>query len=134
MEKVKVKKEELLLLLEKNRSDHKSVFEETFANYRKEVIRLLKEAVVKTESGKEIVTYLAVDEPTNHTKDYDIAIGMLKMCVDKEIEITYQEYRNYVLNDWHWTKDFVRSNSPYSSSSSSSSILSSLRSTCDLKD
>jgi len=45
-------------------------------------------------------------KPKSYETEYDTAIGMVSMDVDVEVELTKQEYKQYVMDEWSWTSDF----------------------------
>lgn len=120
MDEVRVNTAELVEILKKNREKHRAIFEEAIEGYRKRVIEHLDYALECAKSGKKIITHLVLVRPTDHTLDYDHAIGMLEMSVDDSVVIDYREYRQYVCDEWTWSSQFSSSSSSYSSHSSSS--------------
>ncbi|MFH1722910.1 MAG: hypothetical protein ABH950_09945 [Candidatus Altiarchaeota archaeon] len=118
MYEVKVKKSELLNIMQKNREKHWAIFEKAIAGYRKEVIRHLDFALKAAKSGKKIITTVKLIQPQDHTSDYDRIIGMLKMSVDDEITIDSEQYRQYILDQWEWSRQFSSTSASYTSSSS----------------
>jgi len=122
MYEVKVKKDKLLGILEKNRKKHRAIFEKAIAGYRKEVIRHLDYALKIARSGKKIITIVRLVQPEDHTADYDRVIGMLKMSVDDEITIDDDQYQRYILDQWAWSGQFSSTSASYSSSTSLSSL------------
>jgi len=121
MKKVKVRVKELLKIIKKNREIHKNAIDEIMIAYREKVIIELDKALQAAKCSKVIITDLNLIRPLNMTHYYDRAIGMLEMSVDEEMEITAEEYNNYVLDKWHWSSVVSSSNSSYCSSSSSTS-------------
>ena len=67
MEIVKVKKDELLEILKKNRDAHRAIFEETRKGYRIEAIRLLDKALKDAREGRKITTYIKLNAPIDQT-------------------------------------------------------------------
>ena len=121
MKKVKVLVKDLLIILKENREKHKNAMDEVMALYRKKVIEELDKALQAAKEGRDIITNLNLVRPINMTQHYDRAIGMLSMSVDAEVEITQEEYANYVLDKWHWSDTICTNAMSYVSSSSSSS-------------
>ena len=113
MELVKVEKAELLSILKVNRTAHRAVFEEAQKGYRKEAIRLLDKALKDAREGRTITTYIRLDAPIDQTEDYDRAIRMIGMSVDENIEISEDDFRNYILDQWHWRQKFDATNAFY---------------------
>lgn len=110
----KVKKEELIGHISKNREKHISEFNIAIGKYRETAITRLKKELNAAENGlKFSLNFIHVIKPQSHEKDYDKVIGLLEMCVDDFMEITAQDYSQYVLDQWDWTHEFSTSNSFY---------------------
>lgn len=102
---VKVNKELLLLKLRENREIHIKEYKELFEAYQSEAIKGLQKLLKNAKNGN-IVTHLQITQPVDYTETYDEIIGMLEMSVDDTFEITQEEYKSYVLNQWNWTRNF----------------------------
>lgn len=114
MEVVKVKKSELLAKLRHNRSEHREVFDEASGVFRKEVIKMLDQRLADAKAGKRIKLRIELVQPMDQTAEYDQAIAMCEMSVDDEIELSHENFRNYVLDRWHWRDQFLASSARYS--------------------
>jgi hypothetical protein len=114
MENIKVNKAELISTLQKNRAQHRKIFEEACAGYEKEVIRELQAQLKRAKEGIRRSIYISIAAPTDQTKEYDRAIAMLNMSVDNEVMLSERDFQCYVLDDWSWKQDFLKSSSLYS--------------------
>ena len=119
MEDVKVKKEEILKVLRQNRIEHKSIFVEAVDGYKKQALQTLEQHVADIKAGKVQRVSVQLPVPEEHTKDYDRAIKMLEMSVDKEIMMSEHSFREFIMDDWSWKRQFLAANSTYSSKASS---------------
>ena len=113
MELVKVAKKELLSILNTNRKAHRAIFEEAQRGYRKDAIEALDNALQDAKGGRRINMVIRLDAPIDQTADYDMAIRMVEMSVDENIEISETDFRNYVLDNWHWKANFASTNTYY---------------------
>jgi len=113
MDGVTVSIGDLLIILEENLDNHRSIFEKAQEGYRKKAIELLDKALQDAREGRNITTYIRLDAPVDQTKDYERVIRMLKMSVEDEIELTEHDFAQYVLDDWSWKHDFITKNSMY---------------------
>lgn len=118
MNNVKVNVQQLLTILKKNRDSHRKIFLEAQEGYRKLAIKELDKTLKDARDGKKFARMLSLVAPQDMTKEYDTAIGMLEMSVDKDIVITYNQYQNFVQDEWHWKENFLLSNSTYSKTAS----------------
>lgn len=65
----------------------------------------------KTPNFKPLWNLEAVE---NHTEDYDLILDMLEDTDDNFVELTQQEYKQYVKDQWNWRAGFKAANSVYS--------------------
>ena len=119
MQKVNVKKTELLETLRVNCDHHREEFLVALECYRLEAIEVLEEAIDDAKKGKRIMTATHLTEPMDMTREYKKVIKMLEMSVDEEIELTNTEFQNYVCDDWSWSGAASLSNSAYTAKWSS---------------
>lgn len=113
MKSVKIKTNELLEVLKKNRETHVSEFNTATEEYRKDVITEMKKNLKQAQSGGALITRLELVEPQNYVASYDTAIKMLEMSADDLVELTMQEFQQYVEDSWHWKGVFLASTSMY---------------------
>lgn len=122
MDKINVNKEQLIDKLKENRAKHRGIFLEATDAYRKMAIAELDKSLELAKAGKKIRRSIDLMEPSDHTKDYDRAIGMLEMSQDTDIQLSERDYNSYVLDDWAWRQQFLYSNSSYSATASADYI------------
>lgn len=118
MQNVQVKKAAVLERLHTNRDAHRAAFERALEGYHEKVIANLASAIEQAKkSGKihpsEIWEIARLPQPEDHTRDYDLAIDMLAMEVRDDVELTQQEYRNLVRDEWDWKERFLATNASY---------------------
>jgi len=120
---IKVNKADLITAIASNRNEHIKKYNDAIAGYKTKLIEKLKEAMELAIQDKELITAIIMPapKPINHKSDYDLAIGMLDMSVEEIVEISDDQYRNFILDDWSWKSSFSTSSASYSSSSSVSS-------------
>lgn len=125
MKNLKFDKQEVLNKLRANRANQEKIFLEAQEGFKEAVIRELELMLEAARKGKAISRYLNLVEPVNQLKDYDRAIAMLEMAIDKEIELDEKQFAQYMQDDWQWKQQFLVANSVYSSSLSADVIESS---------
>ncbi|NOQ50307.1 MAG: hypothetical protein GQ557_01410 [Mycoplasmataceae bacterium] len=74
--------------------------------YRQIVIENLSKALTMAENFGEIQTKFDIEKPISHIGEYDMAIQMLNMTTSEEIEISKEEFKQYVMDDWYWSQPF----------------------------
>lgn len=115
MEKVKVKKEDLIIKLSENREKHKELVEKAKAGYIKTVERELAKLMEEVKQNKiiNLRDLYRFDQPVDKTEEYDTALEMLMMSVEDEIMITHREFQHFVQDKWDWTDQMLTSNTRY---------------------
>lgn len=115
MEAVTVKRETLVEKVKANRDEHRAIFEEAIEGYRKRAIELLDSQIENLKAGKRERVQISLPYPTDHTDDYDRVLAMLDMHTEAKIEIPEHYFRQYVLDDWAWQREFLTTSANYSS-------------------
>jgi len=120
MKQVRVYKAKLLLILKKNRSEHREVFLQAQKTFRVVAIKALDAQLKAARKGRpfELANLVRLTAPEDHTADYDRSIQMLDMSVETEIVISEQEFQNYVQDIWNWSREWAGSNMRYVSKNS----------------
>jgi hypothetical protein len=111
---VKIKKQELLDVVKANLAKHKEIVEEAFAKYREQAIVELDSMIAEAKAGKRIRRYVNLVEPVDQTPEYTKAIRQIEMSAEDLIELADQEFKCYVLDQWHWKASFTTANAMYS--------------------
>ena len=113
METVTVSKERLIATLQENRDKHRAQFEEALAGWHKAVIEHLEGAVEEARAGKRFRTTFHLPQPQDHTSEYSEIMAAVEWETADEIELDRGEFRQFVLDEWGWKRDFMTTNSMY---------------------
>lgn len=113
MNDLKVKRQELLTKVRANRDAHRSLFLLAQEGYRKLVIEELDKMLTDARAGLPIKRSASLTEPSDHTKDYDRVIAMLEMSVDDTITLEAQDFDQYVMDNWDWSRFALSTNTLY---------------------
>lgn len=112
--KITVDKSELLGVLQKNRTEHRRVYDAAVEKFRERAIAQLDRLVGTLRDGRMPKTlYIGLPIPEEHTRDYDRAMAMLRMHKDDVIELSEQGYLQLVNDDWGWKSAFASNTSSY---------------------
>jgi hypothetical protein len=117
MRLVKVNKTSLLVELRKNRELHEKDVRLAEEGYEILVVKKLEQKIKAVKEGK-MFRVIQFDVPEDHLKDYDRAIRMMEMEVEDVIELTEQDFNQYVMDEWNWKDNWSTSNSAYFASAS----------------
>jgi len=120
MKQVRIKKDKLLAILQKNRAEHRAIFLEAQKAFRAVAIKGLDAQLKAARTGRpfELANLVSLVAPEDHTKEYDRSIQMLEMSVDTEITVDEREFTNYVQDVWNWSREWAGSNLRYTSKNS----------------
>lgn len=113
MRKVTINQEKLLEILRENRETHKADYEDAYKGYLETCKEKLEQLLEEFNAGDRETVQWSQIPPQNQVKDYDRVIRMLELSVDDEVELTVDEFANYVQDDWHWKESWALSNSHY---------------------
>lgn len=114
MDTIRVNKAEVIERLRANRNQHENTYAEAMAGWRSQSSAKLRELAAELDAGGSPSLYIKLERPEDHTEEYDIVLGMLDLSVEDEIEMTLANYRNYILDMWHWSEKFRTTASAYS--------------------
>jgi hypothetical protein len=112
--KITVSKQQLLHTVKENRAKHRAVFLAALDGYRKEARRRLEEELKMLSAARapgKITVIL--DQPQDHTRDYDRVIGMLDMHAGEMFTLGEKAYAQYVEDDWDWRRAWGQTVSAY---------------------
>lgn len=118
----KVTAGDLLAKLHANLELHKKDYEEAKKGYRKEYIKRLESALTQAGvNGKDLAVgeppihpTSGLNPPESHEDDYLQAIAMLEVRnQDDEIELGWDQFRQFYQDNWDWKDQFIASNSMY---------------------
>jgi hypothetical protein len=104
MNSVKVHKAELLEKVKRNREAHRALFLKAQEGYRTAVIAELDRMFADAKDGKPIRRAISLPEPVDHTADYDRVISMLEMSAEDIVQISAEQFDQYVLDNWRWRR------------------------------
>lgn len=92
---ITVKKADLIIILRKNKENHIKEYAEAVEAYKKEAAKQLKEQLKNLEEGG-LNIKLNLIKPINSEENYDSIIQMFEWEVNKEVELTQDEFKEYV--------------------------------------
>lgn len=113
MKTVKVNARELKEILGGNRFMHVKEYEAAMKEFRAEAIKKMADNLDKAKGGGEIEMVLGLVRPQSFKEHYDTAIRMLEMSTEHEVELTIEEFRQYVEDKWTWKHQFSASTAMY---------------------
>ena len=104
MKLTRIDRKKLLAVVKKNRETHLADYNEAIVEYRRLSALKFEQELKKRESMKDgdLSNMLVINLPlpVNMVEQYDEIITQLDYSADKVIELTQQEFQNYVLDKW----------------------------------
>lgn len=90
-----------------NRTRHQAIHQEAVEGFYKQTENILKSHLLRIQerSARTVNFYTSI--PTNHLATYDTVIAMLTATEDTEITLNAADFRNLVLDEWDWQKEFL---------------------------
>lgn len=123
MERVTLRKNELIETIRKNRKTHEELYKEALQGYyeqRDEALALLsvkcKKHDDKEDKDVDFHSLYRLLRPANHTREYDRVIKMLEHHVADEVELSNEDFGRYFEDEWDWKQNWILSNSGYTKS------------------
>lgn len=115
---INVKRDDLLGKLKENMAKHFDIYQEAVVEYKRQCIDAIETRLnnLKIEWGDNYPkTWMKFDLecPKCYVEVYKQMIGMLEMCVDKQLKISGTQYRQWVEDKWDWKDEFDRVSSSY---------------------
>jgi hypothetical protein len=99
-----------------NREKHLKTFEKASVAYRKRVIEIMEKNLDEARAGKEPSTFINLLQPMNQTSDYDRILAMLgamEWAKETRIELSEEDFKQYVLDQWNWKAAFTANSLSY---------------------
>jgi hypothetical protein len=116
MKSVKLNKKELLGIVRENKAKHILAYNEAVKDFIEAARTIVNFNVDKINEGtvQSIAKCkLIPTAPTSYEDEYDRAIRMLELSVEKEIELEADVFNQLVLDEWQWKNNFAVMASTY---------------------
>ena len=114
MQTVSIEKERLRATLVANMEGHIADYDEAMLGYREAFDKQLMQKRRALKKGELPTTHFnGLPMPSEHTSEYKQVLEMLDYSVDETIELSHDDFGNYVLDNWDWKGRFSSTNSSY---------------------
>ena len=111
---IKINKGALISKLKENKTNHIAEYEKAVKAYKLEVAEQLAKLTKLNEQG-ELKIQLDLVRPVNNSENYDKIIEMFEWEIEDEVELTQDEFKEYVQDETYDTREASISNTMYSS-------------------
>lgn len=92
---------------------HRSTFEEALQGWKERVLEELEKAITDAKKGREFRTYFNLPQPEDHTPEYNAVIDQIEWSENEQIELTFNQFNQFVRDDWGWKQDFLSNTAMY---------------------
>jgi hypothetical protein len=113
MHSVAVEKSKLLETLLANRDKHVADLEEAMSGWRLKAIGALRRRADKLADGEDVDLEFKLPKPENHVEDYDRAIANLEWSIHDTVELSQQDFDQFVRDRWSWSQRFSTLSATY---------------------
>lgn len=118
MNSVKMNRKELLKIVKENQKKHVAEYEESVADYKVGVVKVVKANLKLANTGElsEIGKIKSVPSaPRSYENEYARAIRMLELSVEDTIDVEEHIFNQLVLDEWGWKQQFTAMSATYKS-------------------
>ena len=114
MQTVRIEKERLRDTIKSNMEAHITDYNEAMEGYREAFDKRLMSMRKELKKGGLPNPFISdLPKPSEHTNEYEQVLKMLDFSVDETIELSHDDFANYVLDDWNWKQTFSTTNLSY---------------------
>ena len=106
--------------IDKKKQEFKNYIKELGHDFNYEIKKIAnkinsKERINQTSIGisTNMNYQIGLPYPENHSDEYNRAIRAVELNVYDKIELSEQEFNQYIMNNWAWRNSFINSNSNY---------------------
>lgn len=114
----RVKKQKVLKRVKANAVRHKEIVAEARRGYVEKALAAVEAKRADLESGKIVSLSFSLRPPVDKSEVYRTVIDMLENTEEKDVELTPDQYRKLMLDQWEWADDFYATNRRYSKTAS----------------
>lgn len=113
MDNVTVDRLELIAKLQENLKVHTQDYKDAHSAWLEQAIEHHKAQVASLEEDGVLLQEGLPRAPENHEKDYNVALQMLEMSVEENVTLENHQFRELVMDEWHWKGNFAASVTRY---------------------
>lgn len=113
--KVTVNTADVLTTIRENAEKHSAIVAEAREGYVKAAEKALAMRLKELRSGKLVNLSFTLSPPVDQSAVYRTAIRMLELHTGETITLDSDQVRSFVMDEWGWKKNFLLTNSTYSS-------------------
>ena len=105
---------QIIAALRDNREEHIAAYATACEAYAVDAAAALSDKLKRVQAGEIVDLNIDVLRPVEYTSQYDDLIRTFVMVTDAEFELTMEQVRCIVHDEWAWTHQFHKVNTSYS--------------------
>lgn len=109
---IKVKKEDLIKQIKENKAKHIVEYDKAVIAYKEEALKQLTKLTEKVNNGA-LDIKLKLITPVNNSENYDKIIEMFEWEVEEIVELSQDEFKEYVQDENDFSRNAKLSNTAY---------------------
>lgn len=109
---MKVVKADLIKTINENKETHIKAYAKAEIAYKAEALKQLTKLTSEVNDGS-LKIKLNLTTPVDNRKNYDKIVGMFEWDVEDKVELTQQEYNEYILDETESARHAMMSNQAY---------------------
>ena len=113
MKSVTVRVADVLPILKTNLETHRKDYEESLKGYQEQGIEKLKWQLEQMTKDSKFIPYWNLPLPQNHEAEYQQVIRMFELSSEELVELSHQEFKQYVMDEWTWKPGFESTKASY---------------------
>ena len=113
LKQTNIPREKLKSTLVQNLTDHVELYKATHSAWTESFTKYVSDFAKKIKGGDLKTSYNPPHEPTSYAKQYEQVISQLEMSADDIITLDATEFKNYILDEWHFSDSVLRMSSTY---------------------
>lgn len=111
---LKIKKADLIIRIMQNKENHIDNYKKAVKAYKKQALKQLNDLLLEAANDR-LNIRLNLTSPIDNSERYDDLIEMFEWEQDKILELSQDEFRDYVQDDTNFTREAMLTNSMYMS-------------------
>jgi hypothetical protein len=105
---------ELVDKVSANRTKHEADYTKAMDVFRAKAREAYAKRIEAIDNKQPWILQVNLNVPEKHLDDYDYALAMLQMTKDETIELDEDQFRQFVMDKWHWQRSWETNTKSYS--------------------